>query len=231
MPELPSEQPDDRTAQEIAIPVLGGSRRVLHQALGRKSAPWGIMYRAALQAIGRVDDPEGLHVAAYELRELMVALPKRLDVPMPAHNERMGDKVRALAERWTRTTARSACRNGDTWQGEIDEVLRVFLTGISEFFTWLTANNPRRKDEAAEALKRLDPTGRPLPRPLASIRVDEWNELLGYFNGVAHHNVTPDRDEFLRYVEALERFLLDHLEPRTFEAFDQIDQLLKRTES
>ena len=69
-----------------------------------------------------------------------------------------------------------------------------------------------------------------MPDVLVRSKTQEWKELSDYFNGVAHHNQAPAPVDFSARVEALELFLLDHLEPRTFADQDVIDELITEGE-
>jgi hypothetical protein len=62
------------------------------------------------------------------------------------------------------------------------------------------------------------------------MRTDEWSDLLQYFNSRAHHNVDVESREFRRRVEELEIFLLEHLEPKTFDDQGEIDRLIGEAE-
>ena len=63
-----------------------------------------------------------------------------------------------------------------------------------------------------------------------AMRIDEWSGLLRYFNHCTHHNSDPDPAELRERVERLERFLLDHLEPRTFDDQGEIHCLIQEVE-
>ena len=79
-------------------------------------------------------------------------------------------------------------------------------------------------------LERLRPVGGPMPDVLVRSRTDEWSELLRYFNGVTHHNLVPSATDLVARVQELELFLLEHLEPRTFDDQDAIDQIIAEVE-
>lgn len=89
---------------------------------------------------------------------------------------------------------------------------------------------PSRKTEAIALLAKLMPTSDTFPASLMETRSDEWSELLKYFNYYAHHNDVPDPVDFRDKVERLEAFLLDHLEPRTFDDQSEIDRLVREVE-
>ena len=85
-PDLIGDAPGLDQEPEVVVTDLSGQQRALAEALIRKSkrgsAPVLRMYVAALQAMSRADEPEALHIAAYELREFMIALPSLLAVPV-----------------------------------------------------------------------------------------------------------------------------------------------------
>jgi hypothetical protein len=159
------------------------------------------------------------------LRELIEKLPEHLDVPTKARGESLGAKVNELQSSWERAQS-SRCRREGVWDGAIDAPVQTLLSRVDEFFAWLREHKPRRKEEAAQALRRVDASGRVLPPPLEALNVELWDEMREYFQSVAHHRRRVEREDFLPWVEALEGFLLDRLEPRTFDDFDEVDDLL-----
>jgi hypothetical protein len=52
-----------------------------------------------------------------------------------------------------------------------------------------------------------------------------------YFQAIAHHGRQPPEEDFRARIDALERFLLDRLRPRTFADFDAIDDIIQEGES
>jgi hypothetical protein len=212
--------------------VLSVQGRILVEALTRKSVKSRraiAMYMEAMRAIARNDGPEALHIAAYELREFMNALPAALDMPVVSHPQ-LNDKARTFVGEWKRRSTRSDCLKDGKWDGQIDEELRGLLITTTTFVTWIDLQVPSRKVEAASVLQKLAPTEHPLPRSLVKMRTDEWGAMLGYFNVCAHHRHEPDPVAFRRKVEELEGFLLDHLEPRTFDDQSDIDRLIEEVE-
>ena len=167
-----------------AAPLLTGKRRVLVDALTRKSGNCDRaigMYLEALRAMERNDGPESLHVAAYELREFMYALPRAFDLPVVAHVQ-IVERVQSLVENWRRRSNRSKCLKDGKWDGPIDGELGALLERITSFVLWFEEWVPSRRTEAESVLKRLAPTENPFPSVLMKLRTSEWSELLRYFN-------------------------------------------------
>ncbi len=188
------------------------------------------MYMEALRAIARNDGPESVHVAAYELREFMNALPQALDLPLESY-EQLREKVQTFVASWQKKSKESACLRDGSWGGIIDIALRDLLTSIGVLVSWVEAQIPTRSAEAKLVLEKLSPTDRPLPSPLMTMRTNDWSGLLNYFNNCTHHNSEPDPVEFKQNVERLEIFLLEHLEPRTFEDQAEIESLIAEVEA
>lgn len=224
------------TAPDAIAQSGAGSRpqRVLQQehlqkALAQKSETLAVMYSGALRVLADDKNRDRHALSAHGLRELMEKLPKFLDVPTPAHKESMTEKLRSPQDKHGSATSSSTCRGSNgTWNGTIDEPLRGFLVAIDSFFEWLAKHHPRRRAEAQQTLLKLDPSGRPLPAALRDLNVEAWRDMHNYFQGVSHHTKAGDADEFDSYLDALERFLLERLVPRTFEDFGAIDALLTK---
>jgi len=188
------------------------------------------MYVEALRALERNDGLEAHHVAAYELREMMQALPTALDLPVVRHTQ-VTDRIRLLSKRWKTCSDQSACLTGSAWGGVLDEPLRRFLQAATEFFVWFEEDVPSRRRETALVLSHLLPADYPMPQPLVDKRTAEWKHMLDYFNSVTHHDKDATEAEFLRELGELEAFLLEHLAPRTFEDQDEIDRLVLEAEA
>jgi hypothetical protein len=214
-------------AVKIPIVTLNGRQRAVQVALGRKSSDLVTFYVGAVSALAFDGNPDRLAHAAQGVRELIEKFPQYVDVAMPAHGERMGVKVNELESIWGRAVERSKCRTKDrNWEGEIDQPLKKFLAAVGEFYDWKREHIPRRRAEIEKTLASLDPSGRPLPPPLQDRNVDVWTDMREFFQDVAHHRVQCTPEQFGQWMEALELFLLERLQPRTFDDFGEIDQVL-----
>jgi hypothetical protein len=187
------------------------------------------MYLEALRAMDRNDGPEALHVAAYELREFMYRLPELVDVPVVGYDQ-LKSRVRTFVDDCKLLSARSTCLSEDAWGEPIDDSVRRLLHKVTDLITWVEQEVPSRRAGTEMILKRLAPTEFPVPQVAMDELIGEWGDLLGWFNGCTHHNITPKLDELRRKLGKLEQFLLNHLEPRTFEDQDSIDGLIHEVE-
>ncbi len=188
------------------------------------------MYLGAVMALSHTDNPDYLAQSAHSVRELMEKIPAFLDVQTRAHQESLGSKVRELEDRWQTTIARSECYDDGGWSGEIDRHLLKLLETLQRLFDWLSEHRPRRRIEAARILQRLDGSDHTLPAALEDLEVDRWMTIRDFFVSISHHGQQATQDEFERRLDALERFLLDRLRPRTFADFDAIDDIIKEGE-
>jgi len=210
---------------------LSGRQRALHIALIEKNEHMGNMYVGALAALQNDSNPERFSQAAHSLRELMEKMPAYLNLPVKVKSESLGMKVREFSREWKKAYNKSECRGNPEWSGEVDDTLTKFLKKAGEFFLWFEQHQPKRKDQIAHTLRTLDPMGRPLPLPLEKLRVDEWEKIRDYFLGVAHHQISIVHGEFISWLDALERFLLDRFRPRTFADHDLIDSIIREGET
>jgi len=206
---------------------LTGQQRALVEALEQLEARLRDMYLGSLVALRQLDNTERFVQAAHTLREMINLVPKTLGFLGSDKQDRLGDKLQRPELKWTGALARSQCNNGGEWTGEIDQPLRQALKALNEFFSWMSANRPKRRDEMAAALRRMDVSGRAIPESLASIAVSEWDVIRNYFIGICHYRMKTDEKEFHAHLDALERFMLDRLRPRTFADFDVVDQIIE----
>lgn len=215
------------TAISTSAVALSGQQRALVQALDARDGTLSVMYRGGLAVLGDSTNPDRFAQCAHSLRELMEKLPELLDVPTTAQKQSLKAKVREIEDAFLGAQKKTSCFSSTNgWDGSIDGHLRKLLSRIGSFLEWFASHHPRRRDELHGVLVRLDGSGRELPKPLASLNVDAWDKKRDYFQSVAHHRRVADEQEFGQWLDALERFLLDRLEPRTFDDFAEIDALL-----
>ncbi len=207
--------------------VLNGRQRAVEAALARKNTELVRFYVGALSAVAYGANPDRLAQAAHGFRELMEKFPKYVDVAIPAHSEKLGVKVNELEGKWNKAKVKSKCRRPEGgWEGEIDKPARELLEATDALFGWKKDHMPRRQAEIAQTLVRLDPAGRPLPAPLQKLNVNLWADMRDFFQKVAHHGYVCTVEEFSQWAEALELFLIERLQPRTFDDFTAIDAIL-----
>lgn len=225
-----SEEPDAGTEDRTPL-ELSGQQRALHESLSGKAQSLADMYLGSLTVLSDTRNPDRLALAAHGLRELMEKIPSFVDVRIKAQKEGLKGKVIELDVAWKATVENGNSYNGGTWSGEIDRGLSRFLRKLESFFQWFREHHPRRKAEIAATLEGLDPSGSSLPEPLAALNVETWENIRDFFVDVAHHrrpNTTGN--EFSRWLDALERFLVDRLRPRTFPDLDAIDRIIREGE-
>lgn len=210
---------------------LSGRQSVLAEAITARDPRLSAMYVGAICALAQTHNPDRLAHAAHGMRELMEKLPLYLDGKREDKNRSLKEAVNDLEILWKKAVQKSKCFLDGAWEGAIDPPLRKALSNAVEFFAWHENANPKRKEQTAAALKGLDPSGKALPKPIAMLRVEEWHTLVGYFQGVAHHNVNVDLNEFDLYLEQAEHFLLQQLRPRVFSDHDELTSLIREAEN
>jgi hypothetical protein len=216
------------SALEVQPTPLSGQQRALISVLGERNPLLGSMYVGGIRVLGDASNPERFAHCAHSMRELMEKLPELLDVPAKAHKESLKTKVVELHGTYNGTRKKTTCFNAlSGWDGSIDVMLKKFLVRVDTFFEWFEEHHPRRQNELRDLLARLDGTGRELPDSLSSLNVQAWQLMKDYFQSVSHHRKTADEKDFLHWIDATEKFLLDRLRPRTFEDFSAIDSLLE----
>jgi hypothetical protein len=218
-------------ADQGAPLALTGQQRALHRALVEKDPYLATMYFGARIVLTQPQNPDRLALAAHGIRELMEKLPIYLGLEMKAQKEALKAKVIELHSHWETGITKTQCHQQGQWQGEIDKHLRKLLQCCHTFFDWFKAHTPRRKDEFVSALRRMDISGRALPGPLEGLNVRAWDELRSFFQAVAHHQKEPGAQDFDEWLDALERFLLDRLSPRTCADLDVLDEIIREGES
>jgi hypothetical protein len=204
---------------------LSGSQRALQSALARRSVVLERMYIGGLAVLWDEANPDRFALCAHSLRELIEKLPQHFNVPQQAMTESLKAKVNELLPHWDRAQ-KGSCHKDGVWDGAIDNLLKAFLRRLGGFLEWHTTHHRRRNAEAVDALRKFDATGRALPPPLEALNVAALEQMRDFFQKVAHHRRVVEHGEFVAWQDSLERFLLDRLVPRTFEDFEEIDQLI-----
>jgi hypothetical protein len=228
----PGETPSDRPTAPDSV-VLTGQQFALVQALQRlgpaSDRPLQ-MYREALHALRREDSPESLHVAGYEVREMMNALPALMGVSPLPHRE-LSNEARVFSESWSKHATTSGCHDGGQWSGQIDSPLKKFLRKAGAFVEWFGSNVRTRRQESAAMFGKFPEGDLPTPQALREMSVEQWGGLLYYFNTTTHHDALPSRQEFLKRLSELEALLLAHISPKTVDDQDAIDALIAEAEA
>jgi hypothetical protein len=214
---------------------LSGHQRAILLELSAKDQRLGAIYLGTHHVLGQRENPDRLPLAAHGIRELIEKLPlySRVDVPVaedsglkqPPKPPGLTQKVQDLSEHWSRVG--TPPKRGD----EVSGALQRFLGKIDEFFIWFRQAYATRRDQAAGALRDLDPTGRPLPPPIEKLRIDEWQQCNEFFQGVAHHGKQCSEEDFAAWVDVLEHFLVDRLRPRTFDDHTTLDAIREEGET
>jgi len=210
---------------------LSSRQRTLFESIAKRSQPLSQIYLGTLHVLADESNPDRLALAAHGLRELMDNLPRYLDLEIKVSNTRLGDKVSSLISAWDNTASKSTRRSTAGWAGEIDIPLKKFFSKFEEFYSWYKQQRPQRSVTIKRVLRTFDVMPVPLPTPLEELRVKEWSFLHDYFTNVLHHSSQSSLDEFMQWMGAIETFLLDRLQPRTFEDFTLIDAIIQEGEA
>ncbi len=207
-------------------------QKFVHGALHEKDAELAVLYESALRVLWDESNPGRLFLAAHSIREMMDGLPKVLALPKLAAGGKLGDQVDGLKPVWVRAVQKSKCHGNARWAGEIDGPLQKLLHELDKLFQWKEESRPKREDAAAKLLRRTDPSGLPVPKPLERMRADaerarvyRWLQSLTYFNRAAHRSKTTAA-EVRTHIEAIEEILLHTLFQRTSEDLSAIDAIL-----
>jgi hypothetical protein len=188
---------------------LSGRQREVLDVLAREADQAAPLYLGALRVLGDTENPARVRLAACSLRE---ALDDFQDAPK---GDGLKVRVRSLKESWevTRQSQQSGRRSG------FEELLKRFFAEFEEDY-------PQRRELVSKTIKKLDPSGRTPSPAVHRARGRVWMDLSSYFSNVLHGKICPTDEEFVGKREALEEFLLDLLQPRTFADLARLDDLI-----
>jgi hypothetical protein len=211
--------------------ILSGRQRALFQALGKKDSQLASMYVGALFVLRNTSNQDRIAQAAHSLRELLEKLPRILDMPIQAKPPSMMDKIRPLEKTWSKAKTESSGLKTNPRSDKIDTPLRKFLDEAERFFGWLASDRPTRKEQAAIVVRGLDPLKKALPQTIEILHVEEWDRYRNHFELVSHHQAVEELDEFMKWVDGVEGYLIDRLIPRTFDDFTALDKIIGEGEA
>jgi transcriptional regulator with XRE-family HTH domain len=208
---------------------LLGEQRTLYEALASRDQQIAEMYLGGVTALNLKGNPERFPQAAHSFREAMDRLPPALGLRVEALTARLADQVQRVEAAWSEAVEHSRCFKDGRWEGDVDRPLARLIAKVGELVEWRQENRPRRRAEAADAIRLLSVSEERLLAPLEDLAVRQWMEARDYFIAVAHHRAVNE-EEFTRRVAAFEGFVLARLRPQTFADFDTIDSLVEEAE-
>lgn len=213
-PELPR-PPDD--AVNLRLPQLSSRSGEVLEVLARQKGRPDRFYEGALRALADRANPVRAEMAAYALRELIQELERAAGAPKKGPG--LGDLLNAFRPKWEAAERRPNDR------GLVDNCDHAVFA-VDQFLDDAREGHLSRRDRAQETLSGLDPVQRVNPPDTEEGRIEALLEFREEFNEVLHGERPTDAEAFSSLVERFETFLLAWFQPRTFEDFSEIDELL-----
>lgn len=108
----------------------------------------------------------------------------------------------------------------------IEKLPRVVLE--SDWFE--KRGRPSRREQGQLVMEEADPLSEQMDARIQESKRDRYFQLREWFEKTAHHGGSPDVEEFAKYLELLERALLDLLAPISAQDQQEIQSILHQTE-
>lgn len=216
-----------QASQVVESLALSSRQAALLGMLEKRAPEMARMYSGAVRALADEGNGDRFAQTAHSLRELMEKLPEHLDVPATPPYEALKPRVLRLKGSFEKLQRQSACFKDGRWLGEIDPQLDSMLSELGDFFRELEEMNPTRKDSARSLVTRLDVSERSLPPALIEQHASNWEITRDLLTSIAHHRKELSPEAFSLLVEGLENFLLDRMQPATFEHMSEIDKIVR----
>lgn len=211
--------------------VLEPLQSQLYSALKARSETLARMYFSALQVFAQIENEDRIHLTAHAMRELMGKLPEVIDVPIEdGAKQSLGSFVSNVNEEWIKMCTKSRWPGDPKWDGEVDPDLKKFLLKIEIMLEAELRIKKDRRTVVQSVIRKQNFNSTFLPSDIEELRIKEWMMYQKYFVKIAHFNLTNE-EEFLGYLKEFENFLLNYLEPRTFDVYDEIKKLIVDGES
>lgn len=213
-PELPG-SPED--AVNLRLPELSSRSREALEVLARQKGRPDRFYEGALRALADRANPVRAEMAAYALRELIQELERAAGAPKKGPG--LGNLLSVFRPKWEAAERRPNDR------GLVDNCDQAVFA-VDQFLDDAREGHLSRRDRAQETLSGLDPVQRVNPPDTEEGRIEALLEFREEFNEALHGERPTDAEAFSSLVERFETFLLAWFQPRTFEDFSEIDELL-----
>jgi hypothetical protein len=228
--------PESPLAHQPAEPQfqLAGQQIALYRTLASRSPRLAARYLGARIALADSTNPEHLVQAAHSIRELVDDLHTISDLPAaaaPASDKRLSDAFSEMETKWERAKKQSECHADGEWKGEIDEPAQRAFRAVEAAIEWNREERPRRRETYRLAIRSIDVSERTLPGFIEERFIELWDECRTYFIKVCHHGIDPTDEEFTVALEEFERFVLERLNPRTYEDQATLDEIIEEAES
>lgn len=202
----------------------------LVKELANKNALVAEMYQGALAVLAEKHIVNRLALAGHSLREMLEKLADHIDAPIPRKGPTLGNIAENLSGEWNRLLSKSAWPGNPKWNGAIEDKLRKFLGGCETFFATWEKIKPQRRARAAAVIRTSHLGQSAIPGALEEHKANEWLIYSQYFTDIAHHKPTKEED-FLGYLENLEQFLMNTLQPRTFDNRKELQAIIAESEN
>ena len=200
-------------------------------ALSERSLKLANMYFGAIAVFQQTGNPDRAALAAHDFRELMEKVPKYLDLDVPSKNRpSLNQTMIEYGKKWDGCKAKSKNHSNDKWAGKIDVHLQGFLRETETLVVFYRGTHPARIEQASSIVCQLDPLRERLPEPLQKLRAQEWHQMYDFFVKVSHHRHFPTDDEFVKWLEALDQFLLAGWRPETAADQENLKKIIEEGE-
>lgn len=201
-------------------------QKELKKVLNEKNEKAAQIYIGALLILKQIDNPDRIALCAHGLRELIVLLPKFIDVPIIKEaQQQLAHFADALVGEWNSMKAQNKWPGDPPWNGAIDDHLRKVLNKASLLVESHLGIREGRRNQVKEIIKKQNFSAVPLPETIEDLKAKEWNIYRDYFAKIAHHASTTE-EEFLSHVTHFENLLLNYLKPRTFDTHSELLTLI-----
>ena len=189
------------------------------QAEGRTVYGLSWIYLGAIYVMEDSGNVDRFAQAAHGFRELMEKLARSVPaagVPSPKGDPpSLNSMVQELNKDWEKAKRNCTNNKNGKWEGTIDRHASKLFGKLESFFNKVASFRPPREQQGANLLKHTDFVHSPLPEAIEQLRIKEWKEYNGYFEGIAHHRSVAGYDEFASWAVRFEEFLHGRLIPQT----------------
>ncbi len=234
---LPSTDDALPTKAPSSLAVLARHQITLQKALKTYVWPQTGQSLAELHlsciSILETNSPCSLQAAAHCMREILEKLQELINKTYNAPEEppSLGSLVQQVQRKWQSLLQNMNWQDRAWKEKVIDGAMAGFLSEFNTFSAKVEATRPSRRNQKANLFKHFSASPRRVPDNVLNLIIKQWDEYEDYFTAMSHNRKPLDEGKFRDHLDHCERFILDVIEPRTFEELDEIDALIKEGES
>lgn len=202
-------------------------QKQLYNVLKLKNEDLAQRYISALQALSQSTNGDRFYHAACSIRDILVKLPTVIDIPIDnGASQSLNIFANNLLQERKKMLDNNRWPTDPNWQEDGGKSFKKLCVKIDAMVDGNIRIKKARQIVSQSIIRKQNFHVVPLPDDIESTRVKEWITYQDYFSAMTHCNPTNEII-FLNHLKHLEYFLLNCLEPRTFDIQEELQKIIE----